>query len=192
MNKKSTIMKQLINICKEFNLTLQELSNYVDELYERPENDLQTIHFKLYDTVEITLDDGEHIRAVVIDINDKEHKVTFVLENCFKDTSTMCDIDEFLASKYSMLPWSLMQIIEKHSFRLLTKDEVFGDNRYSYFYNIPNRKCRLGRKMFTWWLADASGDKRTTFYNVREDGSLGSWSAKIKFGVRPAFTIIQK
>ena len=84
MNKKNTIMKQLIDICKEFNLTSQELSNYVDELYERPENDLQTIHFKLYDTVEITLDDGEHIRAVVIDINDKEHKVTFVLKNCFK------------------------------------------------------------------------------------------------------------
>lgn len=191
MNKKNTIMKQLINICKEFNLTSQELSNYVDELYERPENDLRTTSFKLYDTIEIGLDDGELIRAVVIDINDKEHKVTFVLKNCFKDTSSMNKMDEFLASKYSMLPWSLMQIIENHSFRLLTYSEVFGDDRYPYFYNVDNRICYdVNGERTHWWLGTHSSSTYSEL--VYPCGGADPEGNCAGAGVRPIFTIIQK
>lgn len=199
------LTEQLINFCAEHNITLDELEQYVHNQNEiKPYecavklsrmcdieiDDLATTHFELDDVIGFTLSDGEYVEAVVVDVNERSGKVTFVLKNCFKDTSSMNKMDDFLFVKFLLFPWSLRKIIENHSLRLLTYSEVFGDGRYQYFYDTANRICYDTDKEAThWWLGSHSSPTYSEL--VYPCGGASPEGNCAGAGVRPVFTIIQ-
>lgn len=200
------LTKQLASFCVEQNITLEELEQCIhnqDEIkpYECAiklsrvcdirVNDPATTHFKLDDVMSFTLSDGEYVEAVVVDVTKRSDKVTFVLKNCFKETSSMNKMDEFLFAKFLMFPWSLRKIIENHSLRLLTYSEVFGDGRYQYFYDRANRICYdTDDEPIHWWLGSHSSS--TSSELVYPCGGVEPEGNSAGAGVRPAFTIILK
>lgn len=199
------LTKQLANLCVEHNITLDELEQYVHNQNEiKPYecavklsrmcdikvDDPATTHFKLDDVISFKLSDGEDVEAVVIDVKKRSGKVTFVLKNCFKDTSSMSKMDDFLLAKFLMFPWSLRKIIENHSLRLLTYSEVFGDGRYQYFYDKGNRICYDTDEEAThWWLGSHSSATYSEL--VYPCGGAEPEGSCAGAGVRPVFTIIQ-
>lgn len=199
------LTKQLANLCVEHNITFDELEQYVHNQNEiKPYecavklsrmcdievDDPATTHFELDDVISFKLSDGEYVEAVVIDVKERSGKVTFVLKNCFKDTSSMNKMDDFLFAKFLMFPWSLRKIIENHSLRLLTYSEVFGDGRYQYFYDTANRICYDTDDESTyWWLGSHSSS--TSSELVYPYGGASPEGNSAGAGVRPVFTIIQ-
>lgn len=200
------LAKQLADLCVEQNITLEELEQCIhnqDEIkpYECAiklsrvcDIELENIakaYFMLDDVISFKLLDGEHVEAVVVDVNEHNGKVTFVLKNCFKEKSNMGEMDNFLFAKFLMFPWSLRKIIENRSLRLLNWNEVCGDGRYQYFYNTANRICCDADDALTcWWLGTHSGPMLSELVHPYGDVSRGIDSTRA--GVRPVFTIIQK
>lgn len=199
----NNLTKQLANLCAEHNITLDELEQYVHNQNEvKPYecavklsrvcdievDDPATTHFELDDVISFKLSDGEYVEAVVVDIT--KDKVTFVLKNCFKDTSSMNKMDDFLSAKFLMFPWSLRKLIKNRSLRLLTYSEVFGDGRYQYFYDTANRICYdTDGEATHWWLGSQSSPTYSEL--VYPCGGASPEGNCAGAGVRPVFTIIQ-
>ena len=172
MDNMSTIIKLFADMCVEKGITLDEISQYFpnnhynddcktnsydcdisfSRVHQTTLQGLATVEFELNDVIGFTLSDGEYVEAVVVDINPDNHRVTFVFKNCFRDECTYTDIDNFLISKYLMFPKSLKNVIDDDSFKLLSKEDVFGGCRYEYFNHMKNRMCNIDNGVVIWWL----------------------------------------
>lgn len=213
MDSMNTIIKLFADMCVEKGITLDEISQYFPAKYSDNNNsinthydcnvnisrmcdidfdDITTVEFQLNDVITFSLSDGECVEAIVIDIDQVNHRVTFVFKNCFRDNCTYTDVDNFLISKYLMFPKSLRNVIDDDSFKLLSKEDVFSSCRYEYFDMIQNRITFIGSHPVMWWL-----DNKTSimfdddeYRLVRNDGQLGHFKADCPGGVRPKFTIV--
>lgn len=161
--------------------------------------------YRVGDVISFTLTTGEKVSAMAM----KEEKdgALFVTVDCLEKERPMndndtteggyeaCSLRKVLNSKiYDTFPEDIKEKMVPFAngdfLRLLTEDEVFGDERLEPMNNGRNRIAERGAgsdEAGWWWLQDVYS--AANFALVHDAGLASYYGASHALGVRPAFKI---
>ena len=161
--------------------------------------------YRVGDVISFTLTTGEKVSAMAM----KEEKdgTLFVTVDCLEEERPMnsydttevgyeaCELRKVLNSEiYDTFPEDIKEKMVPFAngdfLRLLTEDEVFGDERLEPMNNRRNRIADRGcnsDELEWWWLQDVYSAAH--FALVRGHGDAHYYGASYARGVRPAFKI---
>lgn len=174
------------------------------------------MEFKVGDIIDFTLTTGEKVSAMAM--RQEEDGMLFVFVDCLDVEYPMFENPDRMGSMainyynsdlrhklnneiLNTFPDSIrsrmkvMRIGDTDAFdflRLLTKEEVFGENRLEPMKEIRNRIAFQGRgtdRWEWWWLQDRVEKYASGFASVTDNGVADYANASFVIGVRPAFKI---
>ena len=170
---------------------------------------MKTNHIEVGDQIKIKLKGYGTFTATAqkADITGKEYCVLFLFDNCIdrhcmNETDTTeggyeeSDMNKYLNTEIlDAFPDKIRDLMEpydvKHTYlRLLSEEEVFGDDALPLMQDVKNRVCSdtEGYRAY-WWLRDVANS--TNFANVNNNGGANNNNASNSNGVRPDFDCIE-
>lgn len=161
--------------------------------------------FRIGDVINFTLTTGEEVEAMAM--REEKDGMLFVTADCLEEERSMNEenitkggyeksaLRKVLNSEiYDTFPEDIKEKMVPFAngdfLRLLTEDEVFGDERLEPMNNRRNRIADRGAgsdEAEWWWLQDVYS--AASFALVSYSGSALCSAASRAFGVRPAFKI---
>lgn len=161
--------------------------------------------FRIGDVINFTLTTGEEVEAMAM--REEKDGMLFVTVDCLEEERSMneentteggyeqSELRKILNSEiYETFPEDIKEKMVPFAngdfLRLLTEDEVFGDERLEPMNNRRNRIAERGAgsdEAKWWWLQDVYS--AATFAFVHGYGNAGCTNASFARGVRPAFKI---
>lgn len=161
--------------------------------------------FRIGDVINFTLTTGEKVEAMAM--REEKDGMLFVTVDCLEEERSMNETNttkggyeksalrKVLNSEiYDTFPEDIKEKMVPFTngdfLRLLTEDEVFGDERLEPMNNRRNRIADRGAgsdELEWWWLQDVYSAAYFAF--VSGTGYASCYLASSAFGVRPAFKI---
>ncbi len=172
-------------------------------VYRRIEENVEA--FRIGDVINFTLTTGEKVEAMAM--REEKDGTLFVTVDCLRDERRMnerattkggyekSELRKVLNSEiYDTFPEDIKEKMVPFAngdfLRLLTEDEVFGDERLEPMNNRRNRIADRGAgsdELEWWWLQDVYS--AAAFALVTNSGRADCNTASYADGVRPAFKI---